>query len=72
MVLGEPGNHPHALSHEALDVLLGAHTPVIINFHGYPLHVKSLLFSRHQVLSRQRFEVLGYVSGIRLYTFRSF
>ncbi|KAF8606930.1 phosphoketolase [Ceratobasidium sp. AG-I] len=61
MVLGEPGSHPHALSHEALDVLFGAHTPVIINFHGYPLHVKSLLFSRHQALSRQRFEVLGYI-----------
>lgn len=62
MVLGEPGDHPHALSHEAMDALFGVENPVIINFHGYPLHIKSLLFSRKQALLRQRFEVLGYVS----------
>ncbi|KAG9126059.1 hypothetical protein FRC07_005093, partial [Ceratobasidium sp. 392] len=61
MVLGEPGEHPHALSHDAMDTLFGVDNPVIINFHGYPLHVKSLLFSRNQALSRQRFEVLGYI-----------
>ncbi|QRV77613.1 hypothetical protein RhiJN_05628 [Ceratobasidium sp. AG-Ba] len=61
MVLGEPGEHPHALTHEAMDTLFGADNPVIINFHGYPSHVKSLLFSRNQSLSRRRFEVLGYI-----------
>ncbi|KAG8785735.1 hypothetical protein FRC12_017232 [Ceratobasidium sp. 428] len=61
MVLGEPGEHPRALSHDAMDALFGVNNPVIINFHGYPLHVKSLLFSRNQALLRQRFEVLGYI-----------
>jgi len=61
MVLGEPDGHPHTLSHDAMDALFGVETPVIINFHGYPLHVKSLLFSRNHALSRQRFEVLGYI-----------
>ncbi|KAF8685499.1 Phosphoketolase [Rhizoctonia solani] len=60
-ILGEPGGHPHALSHDAFDALFGKDTPVIINFHGYPLHVKSLLFARDQALSRRRFEVLGYI-----------
>ncbi|KAG9093290.1 hypothetical protein FRC06_011577, partial [Ceratobasidium sp. 370] len=61
MVLGEPGEHPHALSHDAMDAIFGIDNPVIINFHGYPLHLKSLLFSRNPALSRQRFEVLGYI-----------
>ncbi|KAJ1303423.1 hypothetical protein OPQ81_011614 [Rhizoctonia solani] len=61
MILGEPGGHPHALTHDAFDSLFGKDIPVIINFHGYPLHVKSLLFSRDQALSRRRFEVLGYI-----------
>ncbi|CUA72515.1 hypothetical protein RSOLAG22IIIB_04912 [Rhizoctonia solani] len=61
MILGEPQGHPHALGHDAFDGLFGTDTPVVINFHGYPLHVKSLLFSRDQALSRRRFEVLGYI-----------
>ncbi|CEL62480.1 hypothetical protein RSOLAG1IB_04836 [Rhizoctonia solani AG-1 IB] len=61
MILGEVGEHPHALSHDAFDGLFGKDTPVIINFHGYPLHIKSLLFSRDQAISRRRFEVLGYI-----------
>ncbi|CAE6451131.1 unnamed protein product [Rhizoctonia solani] len=61
MILGEAGEHPHALSHDAFDGLFGKDTPVIINFHGYPLHIKSLLFSRDQAISRRRFEVLGYI-----------
>ncbi|CAE6469008.1 unnamed protein product [Rhizoctonia solani] len=61
MILGEPEGHPHALSHDAFDGLFGKDTPVIINFHGYPLHLKSLLFSRDQAISRRRFEVLGYI-----------
>jgi xylulose-5-phosphate/fructose-6-phosphate phosphoketolase len=64
MILGEAGEHPHALSHDAFDGLFGKDTPVIINFHGYPLHIKSLLFSRDQAISRRRFEVLGYVSTL--------
>lgn len=64
MVLGEPGGHPHALGHDAFEALFGKDTPVVINFHGYPLHIKALLFSREHALSRRRFEILGYVRGI--------
>ncbi|KAB5595960.1 hypothetical protein CTheo_724 [Ceratobasidium theobromae] len=61
MVLGEPGGHPHALGHDAFEALFGKDTPVVINFHGYPLHIKALLFSREHALSRRRFEILGYI-----------
>jgi len=61
MTLGEPGAHPHALSAEAFTGIFGIDVPVIINFHGYPMHVESLLFSRNQSLGRKRFEVLGYI-----------
>ncbi|CAE6415216.1 unnamed protein product [Rhizoctonia solani] len=61
MILGEVGAHPHALDHDAFDGLFGKDTPVIVNFHGYPSHVKSLLFSRNQALTRRRFEVFGYI-----------
>jgi len=61
MILGESGGHPHALSHDAFDALFGRDTPVIFNFHGYPLHVKALLFARGQALTRRRFEILGYI-----------
>jgi len=61
MVLGEPGDHPHALSNDAIDALFGVNNPVIINFHGHPLHLKSLLFSRSQIPLKRRFEVLGYI-----------
>jgi len=61
MTLGEFGSHPHALSNESFNGIFGEETPVVINFHGYPTHVKSLLFSRPQPLDRKRFEVLGYI-----------
>ena len=41
--------------------LRGFDTPVVINFHGYPAHVKALLFERNQSITRKRFEVLRYV-----------
>ncbi|KAF8331506.1 phosphoketolase [Cantharellus anzutake] len=61
MVLGEYGSHPHALSKESFEGLFGTDTPVVINFHGYPAHVKALLFERNQSITRKRFEVLGYI-----------
>jgi xylulose-5-phosphate/fructose-6-phosphate phosphoketolase len=61
MTLGEPGTHPHALSNEAFTGIFGTDTPVVINFHGYPIHVQSLLFPRNQSLGRKRFEILGYI-----------
>jgi len=61
MVLGEYGSHPHALSKESFEGLFGVDIPVVINFHGYPAHVKALLFERNQSITRKRFEVLGYI-----------
>jgi len=61
MVLGEPGSHPHALSAEAFDSLFGIDTPVVINYHGYPGQVKSLLFERNHHIAHKRIEILGYI-----------
>ena len=54
MVLGEPGSHPHALSAEEFDNLFGIDTPVVINYHGYPGQVKSLLFERNHHIAHKR------------------
>jgi xylulose-5-phosphate/fructose-6-phosphate phosphoketolase len=61
MVFGEVGTHPHALSPEAFDSLFGTDTPVVFNFHGYPTHLESLVFSRRDIHDRGRFMVLGYI-----------
>jgi xylulose-5-phosphate/fructose-6-phosphate phosphoketolase len=61
MVFGEVGTHPHALSPEAFDSLFGTDTPVVFNFHGYPTHLESLVFSRRNIHDRGRFMVLGYI-----------
>ncbi|KAG8984365.1 hypothetical protein FRB94_008013 [Tulasnella sp. JGI-2019a] len=61
MTLGEPGQHPHALSAEAFTGIFGTDVPIIFNFHGYPMHVQGLLFSRNQSLGRKRIDVLGYI-----------
>lgn len=34
--------------------IFGTDLPVIVNFHGYPMHVKGLLFARNQSLGRKR------------------
>ncbi len=56
--LAPPRRHPHGL-HEAdfLD-LFGAHTPVVLDFHGYPSAVHELLHGRP---GAERFHVRGYV-----------
>ncbi|KAH8926340.1 phosphoketolase [Atractiella rhizophila] len=61
MVLSEERGHPHALGETAFNSLFGKNIPVVINFHGYPTHVKGLLFSRHQAIDRRRFDVHGYM-----------
>jgi len=61
MILGEFGSHPHALSNDDFDALFGVDTPVVINYHGYPAQVKSLLFARNHAITRKRFEILGYI-----------
>ena len=64
MTLGEQGAHPHALSHEAFNGIFGHDLPVVINFHGYPRHCESLLFSRNQSLGRKRVSDRAYYEGV--------
>ncbi|WRT68449.1 uncharacterized protein IL334_005425 [Kwoniella shivajii] len=61
LILGAMGVHPHALSPDAFDSLFTADKPVIMNFHGYPKDLASLLFSRNAHVGRSRFDILGYV-----------
>ncbi|OCF37972.1 phosphoketolase [Kwoniella heveanensis CBS 569] len=61
LILGALGAHPHALTPEAFDSLFTANKPVIINFHGYPKDLASLLFNRNAHVGRSRFDILGYI-----------
>lgn len=60
LVLSEPGSHPHAMDATAFDSIFTPDKPVIVNFHGYPSAVRSLLFGRRSHVSRGRFWVGGY------------
>lgn len=60
LVLAEPGAHPHALDATAFDSIFTPDKPVVVNFHGYPSAVRSLLFGRKSHLKRGRFWVGGY------------
>lgn len=60
MILGEYGQHPHALTEDAFNSLFTADKPVLINFHGYPKEVAALLFARKSHVSRSRFTIHGY------------
>lgn len=46
MILGAELTHPHALTDEAFDALFTADKPVHINYHGYVMEIKGLLFGR--------------------------
>nr|XP_019044735.1 phosphoketolase [Kwoniella bestiolae CBS 10118]OCF23665.1 phosphoketolase [Kwoniella bestiolae CBS 10118] len=61
LILGAIGAHPHALTQDAFDSLFTADKPVIINFHGYPKDMASLLFNRNAHVGRSRFDILGYI-----------
>ncbi|WVR00042.1 hypothetical protein IAU59_007184 [Kwoniella sp. CBS 9459] len=61
LILGALGAHPHALTQEAFDSLFTADKPVIMNFHGYPKDMASLLFNRNAHVGRSRFDILGYI-----------
>ncbi|WWC90666.1 uncharacterized protein L201_005602 [Kwoniella dendrophila CBS 6074] len=61
LILGAIGKHPHALTADAFDSLFTTDKPVIINFHGYPKDLASLLFSRNAHVGRSRFDILGYI-----------
>ncbi|WVR07520.1 hypothetical protein IAU60_004562 [Kwoniella sp. DSM 27419] len=61
LILGEVGSHPHALTQESFNSLFTADRPVIMNFHGYPKDMASLLFNRNAHIGRSRFDILGYI-----------
>jgi xylulose-5-phosphate/fructose-6-phosphate phosphoketolase len=45
-ILADTGLHPHSLSADAFKVLFTEDKPIVINYHGYPMEVKGLLFGR--------------------------
>ncbi|KAG1805057.1 XFP N-terminal domain-containing protein [Suillus plorans] len=57
MILGPHGSHPHALSADDFDTLFTKDKNIIINYHGYPIEVKGLLFGRPAV---DRTTIEGY------------
>ncbi|KAF8842103.1 D-xylulose 5-phosphate/D-fructose 6-phosphate phosphoketolase [Paxillus ammoniavirescens] len=58
MILGPHGSHPHALSNGDFDTLFTKDRPIIVNYHGYPIEVKGLVFGRPGILDRISIE--GY------------
>ncbi|KAG2147595.1 XFP N-terminal domain-containing protein [Suillus clintonianus] len=57
MILGPHGSHPHALSDDDFDTLFTKDKNIIINYHGYPIEVKGLIFGRPGV---DRITIEGY------------
>lgn len=57
MILGPAGSHPHALTDADFDALFTSDRPVHVNFHGYPIQLKGLLFGRPGL---ERVTVEGY------------
>lgn len=45
-ILADTGLHPHSLSADAFKVLFTEDKPIVVNYHGYPMEVKGLLFGR--------------------------
>lgn len=46
MILGAAGGHPHALTDADFGGLFTRECPVHVNYHGYPIELKGLLFGR--------------------------
>lgn len=57
MILGPAGSHPHALTDADFDALFTKDRPVHINFHGYPVELKGLVFGRTGL---ERVTIEGY------------
>ncbi|KIK98673.1 hypothetical protein PAXRUDRAFT_823582 [Paxillus rubicundulus Ve08.2h10] len=57
MILGPHGSHPHALSDGDFDKLFTKDRPIIVNYHGYPIEVKGLVFGRPGI---DRMSIEGY------------
>ncbi|KAJ5750274.1 D-xylulose 5-phosphate/D-fructose 6-phosphate phosphoketolase [Penicillium manginii] len=58
MILGNEGQHPHALKLEAFDNLFTEDRSIHINYHGYPAEMKGLLFGRPRL---ERVSIAGYI-----------
>ncbi|GLV53490.1 putative phosphoketolase [Dictyobacter sp. S3.2.2.5] len=56
-VLQHKSEHPHGLQQDMFEALFTKDCPVIINFHGYPSAVQTLLFGRHNI---DRLIINGY------------
>lgn len=56
--LATPERHPHGLHEADFTDLFGRHTPVVLDFHGYPSAVHQLLHGRPDP---GRFHVRGYI-----------
>ncbi|SGY13351.1 BQ5605_C010g05842 [Microbotryum silenes-dioicae] len=61
LVLASVGEHPHALSEAGFNSLFPPNTPVVINWHGHPAQIASLLFNRPHSVGRTRFHINGYI-----------
>jgi xylulose-5-phosphate/fructose-6-phosphate phosphoketolase len=57
MILAAGGTHPHALSDDDFEALFTRDRAVHINFHGYPIELKGLLFGRPHL---ERMTLEGY------------
>ncbi|KAK0193755.1 phosphoketolase [Armillaria mellea] len=57
MILAATGLHPHALSKDAFNNLFTEDKPIHFNYHGYPIELKGLLFSRSKL---DRVSIEGY------------
>ncbi|KAI6157830.1 XFP N-terminal domain-containing protein [Pisolithus tinctorius] len=57
MILGPFGSHPHALSDDDFNTLFTIDRSIIVNFHGYPLDIRGLVFGRHGI---ERMVIEGY------------
>lgn len=58
MILGAEMTHPHSLTDEAFDALFTADKPVHINYHGYVIEIKGLLFGRPKL---DRISIASYM-----------
>jgi len=65
MILSKEGGHPHALTDNSFEALFTADKPMVINFHGYPSVIKSLLFDRPHI--NRRITVVSYTIQLYLY-----
>ncbi|GAA5851642.1 hypothetical protein JCM8547_001161 [Rhodosporidiobolus lusitaniae] len=60
LIFAASGEHPHALDEAGFHSLFPKNVPVVVNYHGYPGQVASLLFNRDHAVGRARFRIHGY------------